>query len=590
MRSASSISQALAEIKQSLPVPRLESTPLGCAAGRILGIDVVADQDYWPFARAAMDGIAVKAADIALAMSSRPIRLALFGAIYCGDAPTKDGAPGTAFRIATGAPLPETCDAVIEQEVLAFGPGYVDVRRPVPAGNHVFPAGEDVRANELVIRAGTRLRGAQIGLLAVLGYADVPVFRAPRIALIACGDELVEPGTALEPGRIVDSNTHVLAAELRALGAKPIRLGIVGDDRAKLHQQFLCGLEADVIVTCGGLSVGERDFVRPVLREIGATFHFEGVPLKPGHPFSFATARGRPIFALPGTPGACVVAFEVFVRPAIAQLMGAQNGDRPHAFLRLEHDVTTRPGRARFLWARVNCDAYGSTVTPLRGQGTASIRSASDAHALIALPADRAFASAGTEVETWMLDGDAGAVAPRGVHAMVAVVGARNAGKTTLIERLIPLLARRGIRVGVIKHHGHLESLDVAGKDTARVAAAGAVTTILAGPKGSITRTACDIDPSPADLLAGMHGIDLVFLEGYADSALPKIRVLRDGHASDRLIDYALEIATVGQEISPATVPHFGWSALDELADHVLAHFGNLAGSRSPKAMLHAVS
>jgi molybdopterin molybdotransferase len=573
-KTGSSLDVVKALIAEHLAAPREELVALDDAAWRILAADVTATRDHWPFGRAAMDGIAVLSADVAQATSEAPVKLELRGASYCGDAPLATEMRGCAVRIATGAPLPDACDAVIEQERVRWQDGAAVVAHAVPAGNNVYPPGEDVHAGELLMRAGTRLSGARIGLLAALGYAEVPVYRRPRVALLACGDELVEPGTAPAPGRVPDSNTHALAAELRALGAEAVRLGIVSDDPALLRERLCQALEADAVVTCGGLSVGERDFVRPVLRELGAEFIVEGVPLKPGSPFSFAVAEGRPVFALPGTPGACRVTFEIFVRPAILALSGAARCNARRTFVRLESDVATRAGRTRFLWARIERDARGLIAKPLEGQGSATLRSASDAQALIALSPAQAFVAAGTDVDAWLLDEEFDPGRQRGVRAALAIVGARNAGKTTLLERLIPLLAERGLRVGVIKHHGHFERLDDDGKDTARASAAGAAMTILAGRSGFVARTPFEREPPLAELFAAMTGVDLVLVEGYASSPLPKILVHRNGVANDRDVADPPLFALVGDgDGCPGGVPRFDWDNLSALRDHLLTSF-----------------
>jgi molybdopterin-guanine dinucleotide biosynthesis protein MobB len=256
-------------------------------------------------------------------------------------------------------------------------------------------------------------------------------------------------------------------------------------------------------------------------------------------------------------------------------LMGARRCERRRTLVRLERDIATRAGRTRFLWARIERDDRGLVAKPLEHQGSATLRSASDAQALIALAPEQAFVPAGTDVEAWLLDDGHDPGKRRGVRAALALVGARNAGKTTLLEQLIPLLAERGVRVGVIKHHGHLEALDEAGKDTARAGAAGAAMTILAGRPGYITRMPCAQEPPLAELLAAMSGVDLVLVEGYASSRLPKILVRRRGSASDRTPAEPPFFALVGDGDGdePSDVPCYAWDNLPALRDRLLARF-----------------
>ncbi len=565
----------------ALPTISSENVPLDDALARVLAHDITAESNYWPFARAAMDGIAVRAADVGRASPERPVRLHLNGAVYCGDAPAFSPPAGCAARIATGAPLPANCDAVIPSEALQWDGGDAVVVRPVAGGKHVFPAGEDARAGETILHAGTRLHGAQIGLLAALGHAAVPVTRRPRIAIMACGDELVEPGTDLGPGKVHDSNTHALAAELRTLGAEAVRLGIASDDPQHLECLLERARHADAVITCGGLSVGERDFARAALRNVGVEFLFEGVPMKPGHPACFGRWEGRPVFALPGTPSACRVAFEVLVRPAVLAMIGDRQIHRPRALVRLACDLQLPPGRSRFLWARLGADGYGTIAQPLVDQGSATIRSPSEAQALLALGPAQSMLCAGTFVQAWLLDEAGGDVGRRGPRAAVGIVGARNAGKTRLVERLIAACALRGVRVGLVKHHGHMERLDEHGKDTGRALQAGAAATILTGARGLIYRTPRAGDPSIAEALACMPDADLALVEGYASSELPKLLVRRAGYATDRAEPKGPIVAVVGEGSAPEGVPFFGWDAIDALAEHLVSRFLGTSAAHS---------
>ncbi|TAM57536.1 molybdopterin-guanine dinucleotide biosynthesis protein B [bacterium] len=558
-------------VLESLAVLPSEDVPLDAASARVLATDVTAERDYWPFARAAMDGIAVRAADLAGATPERPVRLLLDGAAYCGDAPSSGPSAGCAARIATGAPLPTGCDAVVPNECVQWDGDSVAVLRPVASAKHVFPAGEDARAGETVLRAGSRLSGAQIGLLAALGHVRVAVVRRPRVAIVACGDELVPAGTGLTPGKVHDSNTPALAAELRALGADVVRLGIAPDDPLRLEQLLRRARTADAVITCGGLSVGERDFARAALRNVGVTLVFAGVSMKPGHPASFGLWEGRPVFALPGTPSACRVAFEVLVRPAILTLLGDRHIHRPHALVRLARDLQLQAGRSRLLWARLSSDAYGAIVEPLVDQGSATIRSPSDAQALLLLGPTQSTLPAGTFVQTWVLDESYAGLLRRGPRAVVSVVGARNAGKTRLIELLIEACARHGVRIGVVKHHGHMLHLDEPGKDTDRALRAGAAGAVLTGARGLVCRAPRAGEPGIAEALACMPSADLVLVEGYASSGLPKLLVRRVGYATDRPEPAGPILAVVGEGPAPEGTPFFAWEAIDALAEHLIA-------------------
>ena len=548
-----------------------ENVLLAQAASRVLAQDVIAGEDLWPFSRAAMDGIAVRFLDVAAAAPDSPARLTIGGSVYCGDSPDDAGAPGCAVRIATGAPLPVGTDTVIQSELLRWDGEVVVVQRPLAAGSNVFPAAEDARRGETVVSAGTVLGGGHLSLLAALGHGSVPVIKRPRVAILACGDELVPPERTPGPGHIRESNSYGLLAEIEAIGATPVALGLVPDDPEALASKFRSLLDADSLITIGGLSVGERDFVRLALERAGASFRFEGIPLKPGHPAAFGTIGELPVFALPGTPGACRAAFEALVRPALLRLMGRREIHRPTMRVRLTTDVAVRPGRSRALWARLRQRDGAWVATPLVDQGSATMRSAADADALLLIEPQRAWLSAGTQVCAWLLSERPlrEACPTPMLRLAIGVVGARGAGKTTLIERLIPLLARHEVRVAVVKHHVHASDLDVAGTDTARAAAAGAARTILAGPRGIIARRPAASDPPLEEVLAYLEGVDLALVEGYASCALPKILVRRRGIASDRPRPAEPIIACVDDLPSDDVRPSFGWDRLDELAAYL---------------------
>ena len=609
-----------------------EEVPLAEAAGRVLAAPVVAAEDLWPFARAAMDGIAVRAADVADASPHRPVRLRLTGAAYAGQPAARPLGVGEAARVATGAPVPSGADAVIPQEVVRWTGDTVLVDRPAPPGQHIFPPGEDVRAGEQVLAPGTVLHGGHIGLLASMGWARVPVVRRPVVAIVTCGDELVAPEAPLRPGLVRDSNSYTIAAEVQALGALPLVVGCARDDEAELDALVRRGLEAgDLLVTCGGLSVGERDLIRPALRRAGVVFAFEGVAMKPGAPAAFgvlaaavddvaparraphpppgvaaapavpspaagplpASAEGpagsrpsgapRPVFALPGTPSACRVAFEVLVVPALGVMLGRTDPLRPRAVARLAASVRVRPGRARYLWGTATLRADGMTVAPLYVQSTAALRSSADANALIVLEPATGDLPAGTLVPVLLLGGLHVLPPARAAEgpATVGIVGARGAGKTTLVERLIPLLAARGVRVTVVKHHAHLLALDEAGTDTARAAAAGAARTILVGPAGLVIREghtspdavrAHGAGPTLDDVLRRIPPGELVLVEGFSEAALPKILVRRAGANTDRPDPPGPFLAGVGDAPTETAIPWFSWDDLERLAAYLVSH------------------
>jgi len=337
-----------------------------------------------------MDGYALCAADVTGAA-----RLAVSRTIYAGEPPGAPLARGTAARIFTGAPLPPGADAVVREEAAREGEGEVELREAPRPGENVRQAGEDVAAGGIALAAGARLGPRQLALLAAVGVREVEVTRRPRVALLSTGDEVVS-------GRTPDSNGVALAGALAALGAV-VDHRRVPDDLDALASALGAALDrSDAVVTVGGVSIGARDHVRAAVERIGGEVRVHGVPMKPGKPFLFALAGGKPVFGMPGSPSACLVAFEVFARPALLALTGAARHERRRLRLPLAEPLGGRPGRARFVWARIE---QAGIVRPI-GRDAAQIRGPALADALIQLGEDTGELAAGEPVETWLLEDD----------------------------------------------------------------------------------------------------------------------------------------------------------------------------------------
>lgn len=577
---AASIGAARNAMFEVLPEPSVDEVELTRAAGRILCEDIAARESLWPFARSAMDGIAVRFADIENAAREHPAVLPLAGTAFCGDRVLLDLPAGHAVRIATGAALPRGADTVVRQEIVRERGDAVLVERATRAGEHVFPAGEDAKEGEIVLERGMRLNGAHVALLAALGVDRVPVYAPPTVAILATGDELVDVTMPQGLGRVRDSNSHMLAAEIESAGLRSRQLGIVPDDPTLFSQAAEQGVACNALVVCGGASVGTRDVVRPALRALGVRFIFEGVPMKPGHPVAFGMAGRCAVFVLPGTPGACRVAFEVFVRPALLSMSGARQVDRPQTRVRLADTLHLRSGRARFLWARFEEGPLGPWARVLDAQGTAVLRSSAQAQLLLRIEPHQELLPAGATVPADLLDAQSIERVPAPVFfaAAVAIVGQKNAGKTTLIERLAPLLRGAGVRVGMIKHHSHQGAIDDARRDTGRAASAGVTRTLLTGPRGIVDRIYAD-EPGTSDsqslerALRSITDVDLVFVEGFAESALPRILVVRRGISEERRIPSGPYVAVVGDVESSAADARFTWDRLDALAAFIRRRF-----------------
>lgn len=381
-----------------LPVQRVD---LADAVGLALAEPVIAGHDLPPFANSAMDGYAVIAADVA----APPVVLPVLEDVAAGSVPTQPVGPGTAIKIMTGAPMPAGADAVVPVEDTEPGVGQVRILAAVPAGESVRPVGDDVAAGTVVLETGERLGPAQLGVCASLGYASPLVRRRPRVAILSTGDEIVPPETAtLEPGKIRDANRFTLHGALQELGAEVLDFGIVGDDADALRSQFAnAAAAADVVVSSGGVSMGEYDLVKHLLAELGSV-DFWKVAMKPAKPFAFGRLADTPFFGLPGNPVSVAVAFEQFLRPALLHMMGSANLFRPRVKAILEQGVKTDPKKIVFLRVSVAYAQDGVMRARLSGgQGSNILTALAAADAYAAIPVGVGEVEAGSIVELEMM-------------------------------------------------------------------------------------------------------------------------------------------------------------------------------------------
>ena len=356
-----------------------EQVPLGDAAGRVLAEEVVSRVDLPPFPSSAMDGFAVQAADT-------PGRLPVVFRIAAGAPAERPLASGEAMEISTGGAVPDGADAVVPIEAVVISGDNIEIAEGVSAGAHVRPVGGDVRAGAPLLSAGTSLGAAQIGALAAAGVAEMVCSRRPRVAVLSTGTELRAPGTELGPGQIYESNGPMLAAALAVSGALVERIGPVADDEDEHRRALEHGLDADVLVSSGGVSVGPHDLVRRILGELGVEEDFWGVAVRPGKPVAFG-ARGRTlVFGLPGNPVSALVAVELFVRPALLALQGAARPGPSYDLARLSTPVRRNGRRDELVRARTIRSSGATEVEPVSGQESHMIARAAAADALVLVP------------------------------------------------------------------------------------------------------------------------------------------------------------------------------------------------------------
>jgi molybdopterin molybdotransferase len=387
------IDEALRLVLESVRPLEAEDVPVGEAPGRWPAREAVAAVDLPPFDSSAMDGYAVRAADTpgelrvaAQSAAGRPAAAAL--------------AAGEAFGISTGAVVPEGADAVVPVEVTESRGDSVRVDA-VAVGDNVRFRGSDIRAGDVVVRAGSRLGPAQVGALAAVGIGTVECCRRPRVALLATGTELRRPGEPLGPGEIYESNTTLLAAQLRSAGALPEPLDAVADDEQATRAALARGLEVDVLITSGGVSVGPHDLVRAALSELGAEEVFWRVAVKPGKPVVFARRGATLVFGLPGNPVSSLVGFELFVRPALYALQGAAAPGPAYEPGLLAAPLRRGPDRDELVRARALPSEEGMRLEPVAGQASHMIARAAAADALVLVPRGDGELAAGTSVR-WL--------------------------------------------------------------------------------------------------------------------------------------------------------------------------------------------
>jgi molybdopterin molybdotransferase len=412
MRTGISVAEARAIVLERAQPLAPEIVAFEAALGRVLSESVRSGRTLPPADCSAMDGYAVRGADVAQAGALLRV---VFEVAAGGEAPRALGA-GEAARIFTGAPIPPGADTVVRQEDTEARGGDVRILIAVPRGEAVREAGEDVRAGDLVLAPGARIGPAEVGMLASLGHTLAHVHRRPTVSVLSGGDELVEPHEAPPNGRIVSSNAYTIAAQCREAGAIPNNLGIARDTPGDLERLVRAGLGADVLVSSAGVSVGDHDHVRPTLERLGVELVFWGVEMKPGYPITFGRAAGGQgafVFGLPGNPVSAMVTFELFVRPLLLRLGGRSDLARPEVDAIAGEPFAKKPGRAHYVRVFLERSADGAFVARTTGnQSSGVLRSMTLADGLLVFPTGDAEIAQGGRARVIVLDDSVFARAP----------------------------------------------------------------------------------------------------------------------------------------------------------------------------------
>jgi molybdopterin molybdotransferase len=384
------------------PMP-IERVALECALGRTLAERIQSPLDHPPWDTSAMDGYALRCADTRGASRETPCHLSVVEKVLAGQVPKRTLAHGEACRIMTGAPMPEGADAVVMVESTRQAGDGVDIFETVEAGDDIRRRGEALRVGEEMLNPGRPIRSGEIGLLASIGKSLVSVFQRPRVAILATGDELTDFDVPRASNRIYNSNGPALVAQVSEAGAIPINLGIARDSPEALKEKLHSALNADLVLVAGGVSVGDADWVKGVLVELGAEMKFWKVAMKPGHPVAFGVIAGRPIFGLPGNPVSVMVTFEQFVRPFLLRAMGRDAIFRPTIHATLTEEIRKRPGRRHFVRVVVSHQGDGCFARPTGDQDSGILKSMAAANGLMVLSETATYIPAGGRVGVQML-------------------------------------------------------------------------------------------------------------------------------------------------------------------------------------------
>lgn len=392
--------EAVEIILKNTPRSSAVGVPLSEARGLVLAEDLVAKFDSPPFDNSAVDGYALRSRDAGAGRVFRVVDEA-----PAGRPSKKKVGEGEAIKIFTGGVVPEGADAVVMVENTSGWGEEFELKKPARPGQNVRRSGEDVRAGEVILRAGTEIGAPEIALAASQGYAELPVFGRPRVVVLSTGSELVEPGERrLEPGEIYDSNSYALVAQAQEAGAVARRLYAASDEEGTLRSAVEEALsEADVVLTSGGVSVGEKDLVKSAMRDLGVEQVFWGINFKPGKPLFFGLREGVRVFGLPGNPVSAMVCFEVFVRPALMKMAGRrEDARRPRIKVYFDEMVHNRVGRLHAIRVRLLRTGRGWRAESAGAQGSGLVSSLTKADAL-ALIGPGAEVRPGEEVEAIVL-------------------------------------------------------------------------------------------------------------------------------------------------------------------------------------------
>ncbi len=382
----------------------LEKVSLLDALDRVLGEDIIAARDNPPWDNSAMDGFAVRWEDIKQEHAiTKPVMLKVIEDVPAGKVATKTVGPGQAIRIMTGAPVPKGADTVVKVEETEPSEDAVKIFKEVERGGNIRPQGEDVKKGDCIIAKGTQIRPAEAGMLAILAKSFVLVYQRPRVAILSTGDELADLDERFDEDKIINSNSYGIAAAVQEAGGIPILLGIAKDQPAALKEKIAHGLNADILVLSGGVSMGDYDFTKAVFKDLGAEMNFWKLAIRPGQPLAFGKIQGKLAFGLPGNPVSSMVTFEQLVRPAMLKMGGHRSYGRPVVQAVFQEKFSKRNDRRHFLRGILRRENNVLTVRTTGDQGSGILTSMVKANGLIDVPEEVERLNPGDTVDVQVL-------------------------------------------------------------------------------------------------------------------------------------------------------------------------------------------